>query len=359
MDKSYPQANINKYLFILSNNIRMTLVKLFQEKKNHQSYCWIMRQAGRYLPEYKDLRAKYPSFLDLCLTPSAAAEVTLQPLKRFDLDAAIIFSDILIVPYGLGQNLTFVEGQGPLLERIEEPSQILHLKANYDRFMPTCEALTKVRSSLPQPISLIGFAGAPWTVACYMIEGKSSKAFDRAKAFAFRYPQAFLDLLDLVTKTTISYLKNQVEAGAQILQIFESWGEAVPDFLVDSVVYKPTQEIVQALKSSFPHVPILGFPRGLGEKTQDYQQRTGVDGVNLDARLSLEWVKKNFKKDVVLQGGIDPQVLVVGGDLLKREVERYRALERQGPYIFNLGHGIVPETPINHVVDFIKYIKGT
>ncbi|OJX11126.1 MAG: uroporphyrinogen decarboxylase [Caedibacter sp. 37-49] len=337
----------------------MTLIKLFQEKKNRQSYCWIMRQAGRYLPEYKKLRAKYPSFLDLCLNPTAAAEVTLQPLKRFDLDAAIIFSDILIVPYALGQDLAFIEGQGPVLDRIEVPSDIQRLVANYDRFTPTCEALTRVKSSLPQSINLIGFAGAPWTVACYMLEGKSSKAFDRAKAFAFRYPEAFSELLDLITKTTIAYLKKQVEAGAQVLQIFESWGEAVPDCLVESVVYKPTQEILQSLKASFPHVPILGFPRGLGEKTQDYQQRTGVDGVSLDARLSLEWVKKTFKENVVLQGGIDPQVLVVGGDLLKREVERYRALERQGPYIFNLGHGIVPETPIEHVVDFIKYIKGS
>lgn len=337
----------------------MTLIKLFQEKKNQQSYCWIMRQAGRYLPEYKNLRAKYPSFLDLCLNPTAAAEVTLQPLKRFDLDAAIIFSDILIVPYALGQDLAFIEGQGPVLDRIEAPSDIQRLVANYGSFMPTCEALTRVKSSLSQSINLIGFAGAPWTVACYMIEGKSSKAFDRAKAFAFRYPQAFDELLNLITKTTIAYLKKQVEAGAQVLQIFESWGEAVPDCLVESVVYKPTQEIIQSLKASFPHVPILGFPRGLGEKTQDYQQRTGVDGVSLDARLSLEWVKKTFKENVVLQGGIDPQVLVVGGDLLKREVERYRALERQGPYIFNLGHGIVPETPIEHVVDFIKYIKGS
>ncbi len=337
----------------------MTLIKLFKEKKNQQSYCWIMRQAGRYLPEYKNLRAKYPSFLDLCLNPTAAAEVTLQPLKRFDLDAAIIFSDILIVPYALGQDLAFIEGQGPVLDRIEAPSDIQRLVANYDRFMPTCEALTRVKSSLPQSINLIGFAGAPWTVACYMIEGKSSKAFDRAKAFAFRYPQAFDELLNLITKTTIAYLKKQVEAGAQVVQIFESWGEAVPDCLVESVVYKPTQEIIQSLKASFPHVPILGFPRGLGEKTQDYQQRTGVDGVSLDARLSLEWVKKTFKENVVLQGGIDPQVLVVGDDLLKREVERYRALERQGPYIFNLGHGIVPETPIEHVVDFIKYIKGS
>lgn len=336
----------------------MTLLNLFHETKKGPSVCWIMRQAGRYLPEYRALRAKYPSFLELCLTPSAAAEITLQPLKRFDLDAAIIFSDILIVPYALGLKLAFIEGKGPHLERIEGPDQLHRLSVDLDRFMPTCEAISHVRSALPPQANLIGFAGAPWTVACYMLEGKSSKNFDHAKAFAFRHPQAFQDLLKIITEATIAYLKRQVEAGAQVLQLFESWGEAVPDCLVEQAVYQPTRAIVKALKSSFPQIPIIGFPRGLGEKTQQYQQETTVDGVSLDSRISLEWVKKNFKGNVVLQGGIDPQALVVGGDILRQEVERYRTLEAQGPYIFNLGHGIVPETPIDHVADFIRYVKG-
>ncbi|AIL13592.1 hypothetical protein IM40_09035 [Candidatus Paracaedimonas acanthamoebae] len=317
-----------------------------------------MRQAGRYLPEYRALRAKYPSFLDLCLTPSAAAEVTVQPLRRFNLDAAIIFSDILIVPYALGLNLSFIEGQGPHLERIEGPDHLSRLTMNGDRFRPTCEALSQVRAMLPAHVNLIGFAGAPWTVACYMVEGKSSKNFDHAKAFAFRYPQGFQDLLTIITEATIAYLKQQVEAGAQVLQLFESWGEAVPDCLVEQVIYQPTRAIVKALKISYPQVPIIGFPRGLGEKTQEYQHQTKVDGISLDSRISLDWVKKNFKENVLLQGGIDPQALVVGGDILRREVEKYRVLEAQGPYIFNLGHGIVPETPINHVADLIRYIKG-
>lgn len=336
----------------------MTLKTLFKEKINDRSYCWIMRQAGRYLPEYRELRTKYPSFLDLCLTPSAAAEITLQPLKRFDLDAAIIFSDILIVPYALGQSVTFVEGKGPQLERIAEPSDLASLKADFTRFKPTCEALSKVRATLPPLVNLIGFCGAPWTVACYMIEGGSSKTFDRAKTFAFRYPGAFSDLMTLVTEASIHYLKDQIEAGAQILQIFESWGEAVPDCLVERVIYQPTHKVVKAIKEAYPDVPIIGFPRGLGEKTPVYHAKTGVDGVSLDSRLSLDWVRTAFKNDVVLQGGIDPQVLVVGGDLLRQEVERYRALERQGPYIFNLGHGIVPETPIDHVHDFVRFLKG-
>jgi len=337
----------------------MTLLNLFQEKKNQQSYCWIMRQAGRYLPEYKALRAKHASFLDLCLTPSLAAEITLQPLKRFDLDAAIIFSDILIVPYALGLKLAFIEGQGPQLEKIEGPGYLPRLKVNIDRFAPTCEALSKVRSGLSSQVNLIGFAGAPWTVACYMVEGKSSKNFDHAKSFAFRYPQAFQDMLKMITDATITYLKLQVEAGAQVLQLFESWAEVVPDCLVEQAIYHPTRTIVHALKESFPHVPIIGFPRGFGEKTQEYQKQTRVDGISLDSRLSLEWVKKTVPSSVILQGGIDPQALVVGGDILRQEVERYRSLEAQGPYIFNLGHGIVPETPIDHVVDFLRYIKGS
>ncbi|MBN9412573.1 MAG: uroporphyrinogen decarboxylase [Candidatus Paracaedimonas acanthamoebae] len=335
----------------------MTLLKLFDEKKNSQPLCWIMRQAGRYLPEYRALRANARSFLDLCLTPSAAAEITLQPLKRFDLDAAIIFSDILIVPYALGLNLTFIEGQGPHLDRIEATTSLSRLTLREDRFGPTCEAISLVRAALSPSVNLIGFAGAPWTVACYMLEGQSSKSFDRAKAFAFRHPQAFQDLLKIITEATIVYLIRQVEAGAQVLQLFESWGEAVPDRLVNQAIYQPTQAIVKALKTAFPHVPIIGFPRGLGEKTKEYQEKTNVDGVGLDSRISLEWVKKNFTHEVVLQGGIDPQVLVAGGDILRQEVERYRTLQAQGPYIFNLGHGIVPETPIDHVADFIHLVK--
>lgn len=337
----------------------MTVLKLFLEKKNQKSLCWIMRQAGRYLPEYRALRAKYPSFLEICLDPSAAAEITRQPLKRFDLDAAIIFSDILIVPYALGLKLVFIEGQGPHLERIESPAHLSRLNLLRDRFMPTCEAISQVRATLPPHINLFGFAGAPWTIACYMLEGKSSKTFDHAKAFAFRYPQAFENLLKIITDATITYLHQQVEAGAQVLQLFESWGEAVPNCLVEQAVYQPTRAIVKALKSSFPYVPILGFPRGFGEKIPDYHHQTDVEGLSLDSRISLEWVKKNVKENVVLQGGIDPQALVVGGDILRQEVERYRALESRGPYIFNLGHGIVPETPIEHVIDFIRYIKGT
>lgn len=337
----------------------MTLLKLFHDKKNKSSLCWIMRQAGRYLPEYQALRAQYASFLDLCLTPPAAAEITLQPLKRFDLDAVIIFSDILIVPYALGEKVTFIEGQGPHLDALKEPGDLSRLTPHYDRFKPTCEALSLVRATLPPHVNLIGFAGAPWTVACYMLEGKSSKNFDHAKFFAFRYPQAFQDLLTILTDATITYLKHQVEAGAQILQLFESWGEAVPDCLMEQAIYRPTQTIVKALKSAFPHVPIIGFPRGLGEKLQDYQMQTHVDGLSLDSRLSLSWVKQAFKDSLVLQGGIDPQALVVGGDRLRQEVERYRSLETQGPYIFNLGHGIVPETPIDHVADFIRYVKET
>lgn len=335
----------------------MTLLKLFHDKKNNSSLCWIMRQAGRYLPEYRALRAHYGSFLDLCLTPHAAAEITLQPLKRFDLDAAIIFSDILIVPYALGVEVRFIEGQGPHLEALKDPEDLARLRPHYDRFKPTCEAISLVRATLPSQANLIGFAGAPWTVACYMLEGKSSKNFDRAKFFAFRYPEAFQELLTLLTEATITYLKAQVVAGAQVLQLFESWGEAVPDCLMEQAVYRPTQAIIKALKSTFPEVPIIGFPRGLGEKLPDYHQQTQVDGISLDARLSLSWIKQTFKGAVVLQGGIDPQALVVGGERLRQEVERYRSLEAQGPYIFNLGHGIVPETPIEHVEEFIRYVK--
>jgi uroporphyrinogen decarboxylase len=314
---------------------------------------WLMRQAGRYLPEYRALRAKAADFMALCLTPEWAVEVTLQPMRRFAFDAAIIFSDILMVPYGLGQEVAFLAGEGPKLGALP-----LHPSYNPDsllkRLQPVYDAIKGVRGVLSSDKALIGFAGAPWTVLTYMCEGGSSKAFDCTRELYWSKPDYFGVLLKNVIHATIDHLRAQIQAGVNAVQLFDSWAGQVPAFMREAVIYQPTAEIVRVLSAEFPHIPIIGFPRGLSHLLEEYVTQTGVTAVGLDTFTAPEHVSCSCP----LQGGLDPALLVVGGDPLRQAVERYLKAFRKLPYIFNLGHGILPQTPIAHVEEILRIIHG-
>lgn len=336
------------------------LTKTLAGQITEKTPCWLMRQSGRYLPEYEQLRAKAQSFVDFCLTPKLATEATFLPLQRYNLDAAIIFSDILIIPHALGQDVSFIPGKGPQLPPILQPSDLesLTIKNLFEMTAPVYEAIAKVRSKLnSDEKDLIGFAGSPWTVACYMLEGQTSKTFSRAKTFAFKYPDAFRSLLQQLVQATSEYLVHQVEAGAQVIQLFDSWASSVPESQFESWVVHPTQQIIANVKERYPEVPIIGFPRGVGALYPTYVSGTGVDGISLDSSLPLQWALENLPANVVLQGALDPELLVVGGVVMEQEVNRQLALMAGRRHIFNLGHGIVPETPPEHVETLLALVR--
>jgi uroporphyrinogen decarboxylase len=321
---------------------------------------WLMRQAGRYLPEYREVRSRAGSFLDLCRTPELAAEVTLQPLRRFDLDAAIVFSDILIVPYALGQRVEFVEGEGPRLEPIRDRRAL----AEFDQsgaekaLAPVYETLYRVCAGLPRNVPVIGFCGAPWTVATYMVEGGGSKDQAEARLFAYRDPQSFQRLIDLLVETSADYLLNQVNAGASALQIFDSWAGSLPEDEFVRLCIEPTRRIVERVNGSAPDVPIIGFPRGSGPLAIRYAKETGVDAIGCDTSLPLDWIKNELQPLLPVQGNLDPLLLVAGGPELDARIKSTLTSLGQGPLIFNLGHGIQPETPIAHVERLIMLVKA-
>jgi uroporphyrinogen decarboxylase len=319
-----------------------------------------MRQAGRYLPEYRALRSKNSNFLNFCLSPHLASQVTLQPLQRYDLDAAIIFSDILVIPYALGQKVEFIENKGPLLEALREPKHLNRLdwQGTEKITSQVYEALSLVKSKLSSSTALIGFAGAPWTLACYMIEGCASREFNLTKAFAFKWPDVFQGLINQLVAVTADYLMAQVRVGAEVLQLFDSWACCVPSPYFYAWVIEPTKRIVQLIKKSYPDVPIIGFPRCCGTWYSDFLKLTGIDAVSLDDTLDLTWARRELGRKAVLQGALTPMLLVSGGPALEHEVERQLRILNTGPYIFNLGHGILPETPPAHVENLIHIIKS-
>jgi uroporphyrinogen decarboxylase len=307
---------------------------------------WLMRQAGRYLPEYRALRKSVPGFLDLCFTPELAAEVTLQPVRRFGMDAAILFSDILVVPHALGQEVRFLEGEGPKLTPID-PSALTPLGAA-DRLSPVYETVKRVRAALPDEVALIGFAGAPWTVATYMVEGGSSRDFARIKQLAVADPDRFAILVEAVVLATIDYLDRQVQAGADALQIFETWSGVLSEPQFEKWVIAPTRRIVDAVRARHPRIPIIGFPKGAGALLPRYAQATGVDGLGLDTNMPLAWAKSALGAKL-LQGNLDPVVLLAGGRILDDEIDRICDTMAGHPFVFNLGHGVIKETPPEHV----------
>lgn len=317
---------------------------------------WLMRQAGRYLPEYRALRTKAGSFLDLCLTPEMAAEVTVQPLMRYGMDGAILFSDILIVPYGLGQPLTFKEGEGPKLDAVQS-TKSLSLKGFQERVSPIYETVKRVRPMLPGHVTFLGFAGSPWTVASYMVEGGSSKDFEVIKRFALSDPDGFQALIDLVVEATVEYLVGQVDAGVDAVQLFDSWCGVLAEPEFDRWVIAPNQAIVTQFKARCPGVPVIAFPRGAGLSYARFAAAVGADALGLDTTVPLG-AAQLLQKALPVQGNLDPITLLVGGDALDRSVTGILEALGPGPFIFNLGHGVVQQTPPEHVARVTELVRA-
>jgi uroporphyrinogen decarboxylase len=321
---------------------------------------WLMRQAGRYLPEYRAVRSQAGGFLDLCFNPELAAEVTLQPIRRFGMDAAIIFSDILVVPYALGQGLCFQEGEGPKLEPILTVSELHGLSETLDlaRLAPVYAAITLVKAALPPETALIGFAGAPWTLATYVVEGGSSRDFKNVKSWAESDPDGFQKLIDRLTDAVIVHLVHQIQAGAEVVQLFDSWASALDGAAFDRWAVEPAKQIVAGVKQHYPEVPIIGFPRGVGRRAIGYAQQTGVDMISVDHSLPLHEIRDLLKPVVGVQGNLDPAILVEGGTVLENAVHEIVDALGGPRFIFNLGHGVVPQTPVAHVEQLAAVLRA-
>ena len=322
---------------------------------------WLMRQAGRYLPEYRALREKAGGFLDLVFNPEFAAEVTLQPIRRFGFDAAILFSDILVVPHALGQTVTFAVGEGPLLEPIKDRTDFERLTSAIDHqvLTPVYETIRRVKADLPPGVTLLGFCGAPWTVATYMVAGHGTPDQAPARLFAYRDAAAFDVLMDVLVDASASYLVRQLQAGADAVQIFDTWAGVLSPEQFDRWCIAPTKRIVAMVRQQVPEAKIIGFPRGAGSQLPRYVAETGVDAAGLDWMIDRDFARKHVQGVVPVQGNLDPLVLLAGGIALDRAVDAVLDAFAGGPFIFNLGHGILPETPIAHVEQMLKRVRGT
>ena len=320
---------------------------------------WLMRQAGRYLPEYREVRAKAGSFLNLCYNPALAAEVTLQPIRRYGFDASILFSDILVVPDALGQKVDFVEGEGPRLDPITDEAGMLKLdpvKAQR-KYAIVYETVKRIRQDLPADVGLIGFCGAPWTVATYMVAGQGTSDQAAARLWAYRDPESFGRLIDLLTETSVEYLAGQVAAGCDALQIFDSWAGNLPSAQFDRWVIQPTREIVRQLRKRGVDVPVIGFPRGGSNRSRRFVEQTRVDGIGCDTAMSVGTMKALSATHVV-QGNLDPLLLVIGGRAMEDRVRVILDMMRGKRFIFNLGHGIVPQTPPENVARLVELLRS-
>jgi uroporphyrinogen decarboxylase len=321
---------------------------------------WMMRQAGRYLPEYRELRAKAGGFLDLCFTPEYATEITLQPIRRFNFDAAIIFSDILVIPHALGRSVRFEAGEGPRLDPLDTPEKVATLspRADFAKLEPVYEALRRVRRELDGKTALIGFCGAPWTVATYMVAGQGTPDQAPARMMAYRHADAFAKIIDVLVENSIQYLLGQLKAGADCLQIFDTWAGVLPPREFARWSIEPARRIVAGVRKEFPDAKIIGFPRGGGALLPDYVEATGVDGVSIDWAAEPSLIRQRVQNRVAIQGNLDPLVLIAGGATLDRAVDDVLENYASGRLIFNLGHGILPETPIAHVEQMIKRVRA-
>ncbi|MAE51562.1 MAG: uroporphyrinogen decarboxylase [Micavibrio sp.] len=325
---------------------------------------WFMRQAGRYLPEYRELRAGKNGFLDMAYDPVAACEVTMQPIRRFHMDAAILFSDILVVPHALGQHLEFVPGVGPKLDALDCPGDLNRLsRDNFHTVLgPVYETVKNVRTALSEEgfddVALIGFAGSPWTVATYMIEGGSSRDFLKTKEMAYRDPDGFSAIIDLLVEMTAEYCIAQVDAGAQALQLFDSWVSALDADQFGRWVTRPTSDIVSRIRKVYPDIPIIGFPKGAGINYLSYVDQTGITAAGMDSSLPVDWAAENLQTRLPVQGNLDPFCLLAGGQALDDAIDRILQNLSGGPFVFNLGHGINKDTPIAHVEQAIARVRG-
>lgn len=335
------------------------LLRVLQGERLDPPPIWIMRQAGRYLPEYRELRTRAKSFLDFCYSPALATEAVLQPLRRFPLDAAILFSDILVVPDALGQKVWFVEGEGPRLTRLideaawrfGEPEQAIQ------RLSPVYETVERIRGAIAPELALIGFAGGPWTVATYMLQGRGGDK-DDARRTAYQRPEEVDLLLDLLVETTAQHLAAQVKAGADCLQIFESWAEGLPEPLFERVILRPTTKLVKRLRALGIDAPIIGFPRGAGALIGRYARETGANALGVDTQTPASFAREAAPPLMPLQGNLDPQLVVAGGEALSQAVGETLAAFKDSPHIFNLGHGITPQATPEHVGDLVRLVKG-
>ncbi|MQA65556.1 MAG: uroporphyrinogen decarboxylase [Alphaproteobacteria bacterium] len=321
---------------------------------------WLMRQAGRYLPEYRELRARARDFLDFCYTPELAVKATLQPVRRFAMDGAIIFSDILVVADALGQTVGFVDGKGPVLEPLDGAAGVgrLSLQGLPERLAPVYAAIAGVRGELPPATALIGFCGAPWTLATYMVEGGSSRDFARTKAWAYGEPEGFRVLIDLLVEALAAHLIAQVKAGAEVLQIFDSWAGVLPDTAFWEWSIKPIRAIVERVNASCPGVPVIGFPKGAGILYEPFARETGIDAVSIDTAVPCDWAARALQTTITVQGNLDPVMLVTGGTALEDATTAICARLHRGPFVFNLGHGVLPQTPPDNVQRLVDCIRG-
>ena len=320
---------------------------------------WLMRQAGRYLPEYRAVRTRAGGFIDLCLNPALATEVTLQPIRRFGFDAAILFSDILMLPMAFGQPLRFAEGEGPLLEPIRDSAGLATLRPAQvaERTAPIMEAVGRIRRELAPEVALIGFAGSPWTVACYMVEGHGSKDFAAVRGMAYRDPALFAGLMDLLVEQTTAYLLRQVTAGADTVMLFDSWAGVLPSTQFRRLVIEPTRRIAAALHAQHPRLPVIGFPRLAGSMLAEYAASTGVQAIGIDTAADPALSAAAVPLGIAVQGNLDPLALVAGGEAMVEGVQTVLSAWRGRPAIFNLGHGIVPETPPEHVARLVELVR--
>src|SRR5579859_4935263 len=321
---------------------------------------WLMRQAGRYLPEYRKTRAMAASFLEFCFTPDLAVEASLQPIRRFALDGAILFSDILVLPHALGRKVGFVEGKGPVLEPLRTAEELDRLtpQAVRESLAPVFETLRRLRQELPKDVTLIGFSGAPWTVACYMVEGEGGSDFQAVRRLAYREPDLFARLIDLLSDATVDYLSAQIEAGAEALQIFDSWAGCLAEAALHRWSLAPLTRIVGALKRRHPGVPVIVFPRGAGVLYRQFALASGAAALSLDSSLPLAWAAEKLQQRIAVQGNLDPLLLLEGGQAMRQAAERILQILGNGPFVFNLGHGILPETPPEHVAELVELVRS-
>ncbi|HEX4738213.1 MAG TPA: uroporphyrinogen decarboxylase [Allosphingosinicella sp.] len=333
------------------------LLAVLRGKKAEKTPIWLMRQAGRYLPEYRALRETKGGFLELATDPDAAAEVTLQPIRRFGFDGAILFSDILMIPFALGQDLRFEAGEGPRLSPPLVNARLASLSPDSGRLDPVYRTVEKVASCLPKDTTFLGFAGSPWTVSTYMIAGKGSREQAEARRYAYCDPAAFQEIVDRIVTATIDYLAGQIEAGVDAVQLFDSWSGSLSPAQFERWVIAPTASIVAGLKARHPNAPIIGFPKGAGGKLPAYARETGVDAIGLDETVDPVWADASLPENMPVQGNLDPLALIAGGEALESAVGRILSSLAGRPHIFNLGHGILPDTPISHVEKLVQLVR--
>ena len=334
------------------------LLDTLRGEKTDRLPIWLMRQAGRYLPEYRQLRAAKGGFLALVYDPQAAAEITLQPIRRFGFDGAILFSDILIVPYAMGQNLEFLTGEGPRMSPRLVDAALSSLEAVPERLAPIYETVRLVRAALDSGRTMLGFAGSPWTIATYMVAGEGSRDQHETRAYAYRDPAAFQAIIDAIVAVTVEYLVGQIEAGAEAIQLFDSWAGSLAPAEFERWVIAPNAAIVRALKRRCPGVPIIGFPKGAGEKLPAYARETGVDAVGIDETIDPLWAHSNLPEGMPVQGNLDPLLLLAGGAELENRASGIINAFAARPHVFNLGHGIGQLTPIEHVEQLLAVVRS-